>query len=157
MVRKLVTRSLVLLLVVVGVSGRAQVGSSWVVRPEWVKAHEDFLASDVLAGRGSATRDEQLAATYVASEFESYGLQFAPGMGGYLQSAAIDAPTLDGHAALAIGKLTLTETTDFDLLMSSGKGCDGAFGADTRRKCARSPRPAWRSGTAYWGYGTHAP
>ncbi|MGA8086768.1 MAG: hypothetical protein WCA10_05640 [Terracidiphilus sp.] len=41
------------------------------------------LSSDVLAGRGSATRDEELTATYVASESVSYGLKPAPGMTGY--------------------------------------------------------------------------
>jgi aminopeptidase YwaD len=100
-------------------------GTGWVVRPEWVKAHEDFLASDVLAGRGSATRDEQLAATYVGSEFEEYGLQFAPGMTSYLQSAQVEAPVLDGHASATIGDAMLDEGTDFDLLMSPAMDVTG--------------------------------
>ena len=53
--------------------------SDWVVKPQWVKAHEDFLASTPLQGRGSATRDEAIAAEYVASQFEGYGLEPAPG------------------------------------------------------------------------------
>ena len=73
------------------VAAVAQDGS-WMVRPEWVRAHEEFLASDVLAGRGSATRDEELTATYVASEFIGYGLKTAPGMNGYIQSADIVSP-----------------------------------------------------------------
>ena len=81
----------------------AQQQGGWVVRPEWVKAHEEFLASDVMAGRGSATRDEEIAATYVASEFEGYGLKAAPGMIGYLQSAAVVSPVLDGKATLTGG------------------------------------------------------
>ena len=36
----------------------AQKKSTWVVRPEWVAAHEHFLSSDAMHGRGSATRDE---------------------------------------------------------------------------------------------------
>ena len=94
--------------------------SSWTVKPEWVRAHEEFLASDVMAGRGSATRDEQIAATYVASEFMAYGLKPAPGMTGYLQVASIDAPELDGRATLTIGTLSLNEGADFTLLTSSG-------------------------------------
>ncbi len=63
---------------------------AWIVQPEWVQAHEDFLASDVMNGRGSATRDEEITATYVASEFEAYGLKMAPGMTSYLQSAGVE-------------------------------------------------------------------
>jgi aminopeptidase YwaD len=107
-------------------SGWAQVGAgSWTVKPEWVRAHEDFLASDVLAGRGSATRDEQLAATYVASEFEGYGLRYAPGMTSYLQGAQVEAPALDGHATATIGDAMLEEGVDFDLLMSPAMDVTG--------------------------------
>jgi len=72
----------------------------WTVRPEWVRAHESFLASEALQGRGSATRDEAIAAAYVASQFESYGLKFAPGMTGYLQKAEIYRFRLDSPAVL---------------------------------------------------------
>jgi Zn-dependent M28 family amino/carboxypeptidase len=34
-----------------------------------------FLAGDALRGRGSATRDEWIAASYVASQFQSFGLE----------------------------------------------------------------------------------
>jgi len=101
--------------------------SAWTVKPEWVRAHESFLASDVLAGRGSATRDEQLTATYVASEFEAYGLQTPPGMNGYIQTAEVIAPQLDGHATLQAGNLSLNETADFDLLVSPGTPASGSL------------------------------
>ncbi len=100
---------------------------SWTVKPEWVRAHEDFLASDVLAGRGSATRAAQLTATYVASEFEAYGLKTAPGMSGYIQSAEVVSTQLDGHATLLAGGVTLNETADFDLLSSPGASVEGAL------------------------------
>src|SRR5262245_28287607 len=45
-----------------------------------LKAHVDFLASDLLEGRGTATRGYDLAALYVASQFESLGLK--PGANG---------------------------------------------------------------------------
>jgi hypothetical protein len=97
----------------------------WTVHPEWVRAHEDFLASDALAGRGSATRDEEIAATYVASRFESYGLQHAPGMPSYIQSAGIESIQLDGKATLTAGLASLTEAADFDLLLSPGTPASG--------------------------------
>ncbi|MFS2109353.1 M28 family metallopeptidase [Sphingomonas sp. Sphisp140] len=84
---------------------------NWTVRPEWVRAHESFLASDALQGRGSATRDEAIAAAYVASQFEGYGLKPAPGMPGYLQAAKIIRYAANGPAALAIaGKPTVAPT-----------------------------------------------
>jgi len=79
-------------LVLVTVCASAQQGA-WVVKPEWVKAHEDYLASDAMRGRGSATHDEEVTATYVASEFEGYGLTMAPGMTSYIQSADVDSYT----------------------------------------------------------------
>lgn len=107
-------------LLILSASTLAIAQQSWTVQQRWVQAHEDFLASDVLAGRGSATRDEQLTATYVASEFEGYGLQTAPGMTGYIQAAEVIAPELDGHATVQVGGVTLNEGADFDLLVSSG-------------------------------------
>jgi len=82
-------------------------GESWVVRPEWVKAHEDFLASPALQGRGSATRDEAIAAAYVAAEFEKFGLKTAPGMTGYTQVAHVIRPRLSGTASLTIAARAL--------------------------------------------------
>jgi aminopeptidase YwaD len=75
----------------------------WTVRPEWVRAHESFLASEALQGRGSATRDEAIAAAYVAAQFESFGLKTAPGMPGHLQPAQIVRTRLKGAALTADG------------------------------------------------------
>ena len=116
----------VLLLCVAGRGMMAQAGA-WTVRPEWVRAHEEFLASDVMAGRGSATRDEQLAATYVASEFMGYGLRPAPGVSSYLQVAPVIAPKLDGHAALSAGPTVLDEGRGLELLSSSGSSVTGTL------------------------------
>jgi Zn-dependent M28 family amino/carboxypeptidase len=42
-----------------------------------VRGELSFLASDALRGRGSATHDELVAATYVVSQFSSFGLEDA--------------------------------------------------------------------------------
>ena len=47
-----------------------------------IEAHEDYLASDVLGGRGSATHDELVAAEYIASELQQYGIEPAGGVNG---------------------------------------------------------------------------
>ncbi|HVO63358.1 MAG TPA: M28 family peptidase [Terriglobales bacterium] len=54
-----------------------------------IRAHMDFLASDALRGRGSGTHDELVAATYIASELEQYGLDPAGDSGGFIQRVAI--------------------------------------------------------------------
>lgn len=47
------------------------------IRPEALRAHIRFLSDDLLEGRGTGTRGYDLAARYVASQFEQFGL--APG------------------------------------------------------------------------------
>lgn len=90
----------------------AQAATPWTVRPQWVRAHEHFLAGDALRGRGSATHDEAVAAAYVASQLEGYGAQPAPGMSGYIQTAGVvsthiaSAPTLE-IAGKPVGGLRL--------------------------------------------------
>lgn len=104
----------------------AQSGNSvWTVKPEWVRAHEEFLASDAMQGRGSGTHDEEVTATYVASEFLSYGLKTAPGMTGYIQRAEVAQPVLDGHASISAGSATLAEGSDFHLMLASGETASG--------------------------------
>lgn len=87
-----------------------------------VAAHEAFLASDALQGRGSATRDEAIAAAYVASEFQSYGLTPAPTMDGYLQTATIIRHKLAGPAGLTVGGAALPAPT---VIASSGQPIAG--------------------------------
>jgi len=50
-----------------------------------IRAHEEFLASDAMQGRGSGTRDELVAATYVGSELRQYGIEPGGDNGGYIQ------------------------------------------------------------------------
>jgi len=76
---------------------------AWVVKPEWVKADEEALASDALQGRGSATADEAKAADWVAARFAEFGLARAPGMDTYLQKATVMQPELSGAPVLSAG------------------------------------------------------
>jgi aminopeptidase YwaD len=54
----------------------------------------EFLASDALQGRGSATPDEHVAATYVGAMLEQYGIAPAGDHGTYIQNAVILQPKL---------------------------------------------------------------
>ncbi len=83
---------------------RCEGQAAWTVKPEWVRAHEECLASDAMGGRGSATRLEEIAANYVASELIGYGLQPAPGMTGYLQSADVEVVTVNGRQRVRVAE-----------------------------------------------------
>jgi peptidase M28-like protein len=50
-----------------------------------IRAHEEFLAADALRGRGSATHDELVAATYIASQLRQYGVEPGAEGGRYIQ------------------------------------------------------------------------
>jgi hypothetical protein len=57
-----------------------------------VRADMAFLADDDLHGRGSATRDEHLAALFAASQFQSLGLEPGGPAGSFLQRAPLPDP-----------------------------------------------------------------
>jgi hypothetical protein len=65
-------------------------GSSLLQRE--VRADMNFLADDELHGRGSATRDEHIAALFVASQFQSLGLEPGGDNGTFIQKAALPSP-----------------------------------------------------------------
>jgi aminopeptidase YwaD len=67
-----------------------------------VRAHEEFLASDALQGRGSGTRDELLAATYVASQLRQYGITPAGDSGGYVQQVSVVQDAITAPPELSI-------------------------------------------------------
>lgn len=81
------------------------------VDPIRVRAHLDFLAGPDLRGRGSATPDEAVAAAYVASQLQSYGLQTAPGMTGYRQSVPLLRQQLAGPVELLIDGVAAPDVT----------------------------------------------
>ena len=49
-----------------------------------------FLASDALNGRGSGTRDEWIAAAYLASQMQQWGLEPLGDNGGFVQQVEIE-------------------------------------------------------------------
>jgi aminopeptidase YwaD len=54
-----------------------------------VRAHMSFLASDALNGRASGSRDEWIAATYLASQMQQWGLDPLGDEGGFVQQVGI--------------------------------------------------------------------
>ena len=55
------------------------------IRPETIRGHVRFLASDLLEGRGPASRGDRLGQEYVAAQMEALGLQPAGLGGGWFQ------------------------------------------------------------------------
>ena len=75
---------------------------------EKIRAHVKFLASDLLEGRGTGQRGGDIAAEYIATEFELFGLKPAAENGSYFQ----DVPM--------VGVKTLPETS-FKLAPANGE------------------------------------
>jgi hypothetical protein len=61
------------------------------IRPEAIRAEMSFLADDLLEGRGTGTRGHEIAAKFIASEFEAMGLEPAGDNGTYFQSVPLRA------------------------------------------------------------------
>jgi len=59
--------------------------ASLAIRPEAISAHMRFFADDLLEGRATGTRGHEIAARYMASEFEAMGLEPAGDNGTYFQ------------------------------------------------------------------------
>jgi Peptidase family M28 len=57
-----------------------------------IRADMNFLADDDLHGRGSATRDEHIAALFAAAQFEALGLEPGGDNGSFLQKTALPTP-----------------------------------------------------------------
>lgn len=73
------------------------------ITPDLLRAHIRFLSSDLLEGRGPATRGDALAEAYIQAQLEGMGLKpGAPG-GGWIQKVPLVGiqPTFSGPAAFA--------------------------------------------------------
>src|SRR5437762_6326906 len=73
-------------------SFQAKTASTTSSLEDGVRADMNFLAADELDGRGSATRDEHIAALFAASRFQSLGLEPGGDGGTYIQKAALPDP-----------------------------------------------------------------
>jgi aminopeptidase YwaD len=78
-------------------------GSAPAITESAVRAHMTFLAGDALNGRGSGSRDEWIAATYVAAQFGRLALEPMGDAGGYVQSIEVSRMEVQGAPTLAVG------------------------------------------------------
>ena len=63
--------------------------ASTTIRPEAIRADMRFLADDLLEGRGTGTRGHEIAARFIASQFEAMGLEPAGQDGTYFQNVPL--------------------------------------------------------------------
>lgn len=69
------------------------IGSYPSANPAAIRAHAEFLGSDLLEGRATGSRGYELAAAYVAAQFRQYGLT-PVSESGYLQSVPLVEATV---------------------------------------------------------------
>jgi len=71
--------------------------------PERFRAHVAFLADDLLEGRDTGSRGHEIAARYVASQFEAYGLKPGGTDGGWYQQVPLQKTTrAEGSGSVTI-------------------------------------------------------
>ncbi|HTO74062.1 MAG TPA: M20/M25/M40 family metallo-hydrolase [Gemmatimonadales bacterium] len=105
------------------------------------RAHLEFLASDLLEGRGTATRGGALAAAYIATQFERLGLKPAGDSGTWYHQVPIVALTPD-PALKANGAAPKALTYRDDYVLWSMRN---------------EPEVSFQGGAVFVGYGIVAP
>jgi hypothetical protein len=115
------------------------------ITPQLLKGHIRFLASDLLEGRGPASRGEALAMEYVATQLASMGVQPAAPGGGWVQKVPLVGITP-----------RVPETMRFE---SGGKTVDLEYRRDFMAFSAVQRREARIDGAEliFVGYGIVAP
>lgn len=89
--------------------GQAKAGTPAQITEASILSHLEFLAGDALQGRGSGTRDEQIAAQYVASHFRRIGLE--PVGGTYIQTIEVIRETATEPPVLVAGTQRIVHGT----------------------------------------------
>lgn len=99
----------------------ALIAGDTLVKVESIRAHMTFLASDLLEGRATGTRGYRIAAEYVASQYEQYGLE--PGANGSWFQDVPFRETVAGASSTVTFSLAGAEPVTlriFDTFISSG-------------------------------------
>jgi aminopeptidase YwaD len=77
-----------------------------------VRSHEEFMASDALNGRESATRDEWITAAYIGSQLRRWSVEPLGDGGGYLQAVELARIQVTTPPVLSAGPLRLTHRNE---------------------------------------------
>ena len=101
-----------------------------------VRGDMSFLAADEMHGRGSATRDEHLAALYVASLFAGFGLEPGGESNSFLQKARLPVP-LPATVQARLKGFVETPRTETWNVVGILRGTNAAAGGIRRRESGR--------------------
>jgi aminopeptidase YwaD len=82
-------------------------GPSALITESSIRAHMEFLASDAMNGRGSGTRDEWIAATYIAAQMRRDGFQPVDGKD-FVETVEIDRTQASAAPTLSAGSVKFT-------------------------------------------------
>jgi Zn-dependent M28 family amino/carboxypeptidase len=112
------------------------------IRPEQVRAHVAFLADDALEGRDAGTRGYDIAARYVATQYDALGLTPGGDKGGWYQDIRFQSARIDPAkpASVTIGGKQFAQGSD--VLVTPD---------------ARYPTQALTAPAVFVGYGLDAP
>lgn len=72
------------------------------ITPALLKAHLSFIASDELEGRETAKRGQKIAARYIATEFEKFGLKPLGDSGTYFQKFRVKEQELGTKSTISV-------------------------------------------------------
>jgi Zn-dependent M28 family amino/carboxypeptidase len=72
------------------------------INPVAIRAHVQFLSSDLLEGRGTGQRGGDIAADYMATQFQLYGLKPAGDNGSYMQRVPMIGISTDPSSAISL-------------------------------------------------------
>lgn len=88
-------------------------GASSPIRESALRAHIKFLADDLLEGRGTGARGGELAAKYIAAQFEAMGLSGAGANGSFFQPVSLVGVKADPQTTLTVSGPDRQETFRF--------------------------------------------
>jgi Zn-dependent M28 family amino/carboxypeptidase len=114
------------------------------ITTEEIDAHLRFLSSDLLEGRAPGTRGGRLAAEYIASQLEAFGLKPGAADSTYFQKVPINVVTSDPRSisVKATGKANATLTSPNDVVVWAGSDV---------------PKSEAKGELVFIGYGANAP
>jgi aminopeptidase YwaD len=92
-----------------------------------VRGHMAFLAGDALNGRGSGTRDEWIAASYVGARMLAWGLEPMGDAGSFVQQIEIDRPETAAPPTLQVGERRFAHGTGIRVLVLGAARVAGAL------------------------------
>ena len=133
-----------------------------------VRSHMEFLASDAMNGRASGSRDEWIAANYVAAHLRRLGLEPLGDAGSYVQTIELERSEFGAPPVLTIGNRRFTHGKELALAGMPLPRISGPLVRQQKaRRCRADPwscsrshssrsQTTWRQPLSCWGSRTAA-